>query len=294
MNKIRLGLALVSCALAPFAITGCAGDGDKGSDTAPAAIASPAPAAEKLNKDLAALAVRVKAADAALARVVSESATDPEERLLALDKAVRDIGPASAVSLGAELKTAGAAIVAGWQANAAAITDAELRKVAVVAGDEAKANFDAVEAALRKTDESLNYHAALLREARMAIGARPNATTIVAARPSVARVTAFGKKVDGWLTYAARQANAAGRSPVPTPVVAAPAATPEPVKAAPADAAPAAPVEAKPATPEAPAPKPVEAAPPAVIATPTHVEVEIKGEPQPKPSEPDPIPEPTK
>ena len=307
MNTIRLGLALAACAIAPLALTGCSGDDDKKDSVAePAAIASPAPVAKKLAQDLSELSVRIRNADAALARVVGDSATDPEERLLALDAAVRAIGSATAVGLGADLKAAGAAIVAGWRTNANAIADAELRRVAVVAGDEAKANFDAVESALRGADAALDYHAALLRDVRVALGARPNATQITAARASAARVTAAGKKVDGWLVYAARTASAAGRSPVPAPVAAAPA-TPEPVKADPAPVV--APVEAAPKTEAEPAAKPATpevkpAVPPApetkLVETkpvPPAVEIEIHGdtkEPQPKPSDPDPIPDPAK
>jgi hypothetical protein len=295
---IRQSLLLTACAIAPFVITGCADDKAAAETTQPAAVAvdSPAPAASDLGKELAALSARIRLADASLERVVGDSATDPEDRLVAFNKSVAAIGPVTATSLAAKLKTDGEAILAGWEASLAAATDAEMRKVIAAGQAEAKTRFAELDKALRGTDAALLYHTTLLRDVRAALGSRPNSTQLVAARPVSKRVSEAGTKVTGWLNYASIIAKKAGAAPLPAPVAPAPKAeeshpAPEapvtPVAEKPAAPAPApvAPVAAAPAAPVAPAPAP-EVKPAAPVAKPVE-----PAEPKPT-AQPDPVPEP--
>lgn len=268
---IRQSLLLAACALAPLVFTGCADDasGDKSAEAAPAAFASPAPEAEALAKDLAALASRIRMADATLERVVGDTATDPEDRLAAFNKSVVALGPTTATALGAKLKSAGAGIVAGWDASCNSASDAGLREVAAAGRDDAKARFAELDKALRGADASILYHNAILSSVQSALGSRPNSTQLAAARPSAARATQAGNKAIGWLNYAAGIAKKAGATPLP-------GAAGSADKTVPAETVPESPAAAPVAAP-APVSKPVEPAEPA--------------EPTPA-ARPDPVPEP--
>jgi hypothetical protein len=293
---IRQSMLLAACALAPFALTGCA-DGDKPADNvAASSVASPAPVADELARDLSAFDTRIRTADAALGRVVGDSATDPEDRIAALDKSVAALGPATASSLGAKLKSAGASVVAGWDASLDAATDAELRKVVAGGRDEAKRRFEELDKALRGADAAILHHAGLLRDARSALGSRPNASQLVASRPVSDRVTAAGNKVAGWLKYAATVAKTAGAASLPVPV--APAAHESVGSSLPAPDAPAAAVAEHRAEPAPPGP--VVSTPPTVV-TPAPLAPASESSPVAKPAEPsepkpvarpDPVPEP--
>lgn len=315
---IRSRIAPALCAIALLGFTGCAGDdksasGDKAEVSAQPspAVASPKPAADELIKKLTELGIRIRAADAAFARVVAVTATDPEERLIAFNKAVRAIGGDTATSLAADLKKSGVDIVAAWDSSTASISDAALRRVADGNRDVAALAFAELDKAIQGTDAALAYHAALINRVGTVIGSRPGSDQLVAARPVSAKLTAAGNKVAGWLDYTAKLARKAGLAPIPV-------IQPKVEDAKPADAAP---VEA--AAPEVKTPEVKEAQPAAAaVKTPevkpaakpdaTEIIIEVKHadepapapneapkapapkpeEPVPAPAKPDPVPEP--
>lgn len=315
---IRPRLLPALCAVALLGFTGCAGD-DKnasGDNAAPAAaqpeptVASPKPAADTLIKKLTDFDARIRTADAAFARVVGVTATDPEERILAFNKAVSDIGGDTAASLAADLKKAGADIVAAWDSNSAAVSDSALRRIADGNRDNAAAAFSELDAAIKKTDAALAFHAAYVSQVRAVLGSRPGADQLVAARPAAKELTRRGNLAVGWLEYTAKVARKAGL--VPVPVAQPKVEEVKPTEAAPAEVKPAEskPAETKPAEPaansekpktseiiievkraEEPAPAPAPAAP-AAPAPEAPKPVEAPKAPAPKPATPDPVPEP--
>src|SRR4051812_32361952 len=141
-SMIRQSLLLAACALSPFALTGCSHSDKPAENATPSSVASPAPEAESLVKNLSDLATRIRTADAALTRVVGDSATDPEDRIAAFGKSVAALGSDTASSLGAKLKSDGVTIVAGWDASLGSVSDAEMSKIIAAGRDEAKARFD--------------------------------------------------------------------------------------------------------------------------------------------------------
>lgn len=295
---IRSRLLPTLCAVALLGFTGCTGDDKSASgDTTAAspqpapAVASPKPAADELIKNLTELGVRIRTADAAFARVVGVTATDPEDRLIAFNKAVRDIGGDTATSLAADLKKSGVDIVAAWDSSTAAIADAGLRRIADGNRDVAALRFAELDKAIKGTDAALAYHAALINQVGSVIGSRPGSDQLVAARPVSAKLTAAGNKVAGWLDYTTKLARKAGLAPVPV-------IQPKVEDAKPAEAAPAEVNSAEVKTPEttvpevkAPEGKAPEVKPPAApVAKPdaTEIIIEVKhaGEPATAPVEP--------
>lgn len=256
MTKTRHRLTLALCALTPFVLCSCAGDDKSQQESTPpvATVASPAPQADALVKSFAEASARVRSADAALAALAADSVTDPEDRIVALDKALAALKADSAAKLGAELKGAGDAVVAGWDASVAAVSDPALRKIAEAGRDDAKGRADKFAEALKGADLALAEHTRMLGEVAAALGRQPNSTQRIAARAPAAKVAASGKKSVDWLTYAARCAQRVGAAPLPAPVTAptpAPEQKPDVPAAPPAEPAPA------PVTPPPPPPAPV-------------------------------------
>lgn len=278
MTRIRTRLALALCALAPFALSGCAGD-DK--QETPAAVASPAPQAGKLASALDETAARIRTADAELAALVADSVTRPDARVSSFDKAVAALKGPSASERAADTRAALVAVVAAWDASVGATADAPLRAVAEAGRDDAKARLAALDAAVKAADSAVAQHLKRLREVRGALGDNPTSSQRIKSRPISAKVTEDGKLAAQKLAAAAKAAHEAALAPIPAPVEPAPkAAEPEPAPApetAPVQAA-ATPVPAQPAaTPPVPA-KPAEAEP-------------VQAEPKPA-ADADPVPEP--